>query len=145
MGARAGRERSHELQARQYAFEASAIPKIQARLEGYRTELEGFKENEPEILALLRQDRIDNEKLGRDPQLTVEMAYAKVVVPKFKTQKEKDHAEWLANLKKQPTSTAVTSGAPTQTKKEDATPSSDGKESNIEKAIRASIRKLPRS
>jgi hypothetical protein len=82
------------------------LPVIRKKIEEART-WPLFNESEQEILAKLQEDK----------QISLDDAYRMVVFPKLVSERNKVRQEVIAEVKKAPTSTAVTSragGKPTQ-------------------------------
>jgi hypothetical protein len=130
----------YEKQARSEAELGRAKQAIATTLQDARTNLEGFKENEDAIFTVMREDRLAAEKRRQKPTLTLERAYVKVMLPKWKADKQKLWAEWTTEQKTKKTSTSTVVN--TKVPKKDTSGVSSGDSPTIA-AIKKSIAGLP--
>lgn len=91
-------DRYKPIEERWHAEEAvkAIIPSVRAQAEEART-WPMFKENEDDIIQLLQ----------KDPRISLERAYQKVVFPKMAAEKDKIRAEVLKELKQAPKATSA--------------------------------------
>jgi hypothetical protein len=119
---------------------SSAKQAIATTLKDARTGWEGFKDNEEAIFTAMREDRVAAEKKRQKPTLSLERAYLKVMVPKWKADRQTLWKEWTAQQKGKPTSTST---AVTTPAKKPTTSAGSGGETTID-IIKASIANLKR-
>jgi hypothetical protein len=112
----------------------AAIPGIRQQLaEAQSWEL--FSESQDEILAALREDSQQAERLGRQPSLSLEGAYRKAVFPKLRANRDTMRADLLKEINEKPRSTSTQATIP-------AAPAKSDEEKSLRDIIAEEARRL---
>lgn len=102
-----------EQQARSQAEQAQVYQQIQAKTSAQIEDAltwPGFKDHEADILKVLQEDSADAAKRGTRPQLSLDAAYRKVVLPKLVADDAARRERLVKEMQAAPKSTAVGRG-----------------------------------